>query len=360
MSIPITSIDQITPAWLTQILQDGGYLNQGRVIAIQPGGQQSVATGGPGFKSDHSIRVSYAGVTSGSMPSRLYLKMGDGAIHKLAGQQEITFYTSVAGRMPYHPAVHCYHAAFNTESGAYHLLLEDVSETHRTVHPEEPATRRDIEQILDTLAKLHASWWNHRYLGEEIGSLPTAELMAPDFKKLGNAFPDYVEFQGDRLSNERRAIYEQVLARFPDVLGQHLTNQQRLTVVHNDAHTGNFLLPRDPDAQGSYLVDWQQWGVYNGLRDVAYLIALFWYPERRARLEQTLVRAYHNRLQEYGVTGYDWDACWSDYRLHVIENLFIPFWAWIDEGKHWGFHRWHQLEKAMLAFEDLGCIEFLK
>jgi thiamine kinase-like enzyme len=143
-------------------------------------------------------------------------------------------------------------------------------------------------------------------------------------------------------------------------LGQQLIHHQKLSVVHNDAHTGNFLLPREPDAQGSYLVDWQQWGVYNGARDVAYLVALFWYPERRARLEQTLVREYHSQLQGYGVTGYDWDACWSDYRLHAIENLLVPLWAWIYQGRHWGYHRWHQLEKAMLAFEDLGCVEFLK
>ena len=29
------------------------------------------------------------------------------------------------------------------------------------------------------------------------------------------------------------------------------------------------------------------------------------------------------------------------------------------EGEHWGFHRWHQLEKAMMAFEDWKCEEFL-
>jgi thiamine kinase-like enzyme len=281
-------------------------------------------------------------------------------MHKLAGKQEVIFYTSIAGRMLDPPAVICYHAAFDAESGAYHLLLKDVSETHRTVHPEEPAPRTDMESILDALARLHAYWWNQPRLGEEIGTLPTGEWIEQDFGKLTNAFPGYVDFLGDRLSDERRAVYEQVLARFPDVLARQLTHHQRLTVVHNDAHTGNFLLPREPVTQGSYLVDWQQWGVYSGARDVAYLIALFWYPERRARMEQALVRAYHNQLQGYGVAGYDWDACWSDYRLHAIENLLVPMWAWIYHGQHWGHHRWHQLEKAMLAFEDLECVEFLR
>jgi hypothetical protein len=64
MSIPITAIDQVTPTWLTQVLQDGGYLNGGKVIAIQTSDQQSAGTGGPGFHPGHSIRVSYSGVSS--------------------------------------------------------------------------------------------------------------------------------------------------------------------------------------------------------------------------------------------------------------------------------------------------------
>jgi hypothetical protein len=39
--------------------------------------------------------------------------------------------------------------------------------------------------------------------------------------------------------------------------------------------------------------------------------------------------------------------------------MFVPFSAWAFEGARWGFHRWHQLEKAMMAFEDLKCEEFL-
>ena len=154
MSNPISSIEQVTPAWLTQVLQEGGYLNDGRVTSIQAGDHRTAAVGGPGFNPGHSLKVSYAGITAPSAPARLYLKMGDGAIHKLAGKQEVTFYTSIADKMPYPPTVCCFDAAYNPGTGAYHLLLEDVSETHRTIHPEEPASRRDMEQVLEALAKL--------------------------------------------------------------------------------------------------------------------------------------------------------------------------------------------------------------
>ena len=165
---------------------------------------------------------------------------------------------------------------------------------------------------------------------------------------------------GDRLSDERRGIYERVLASLPRLLERRLADDRRLTLVHDDAHVWNFLLARNPQQDPSYLVDWEQWGVSAGPHDVAYMIGLFWYPERRARMEVDLVRTYHRRLLEYGVTGYPWDACWHDYRLFAIRNLLVPLWAWARAqrlGRRWGFHRWMQIEKAMLAFQDLACAE---
>ena len=79
-------------------------------------------------------------------------------------------------------------------------------------------------------------------------------------------------------------------------------------------------------------------------------------------MEQDLVRRYHHRLLECGVTSYGWNACWRDYRLFAMRNLLVPLWAWAHArrmGRLWGFPRWMQLEKAMLAFQDLDCAELL-
>lgn len=126
--------------------------------------------------------------------------------------------------------------------------------------------------------------------------------------------------------------------------------------MKRDASSGEKSRPCRPNRQ-RHLVDWQQWGVSAGPHDVAYMIALFWYPERRQRMERDLLRRYHRRLLEGGVTGYGWDDCWRDYRLFAIRNLLVPLWAWVYG--HWGFHRWMQVEKAMLAFQDLECEELL-
>lgn len=359
VTTPITKPEQVTPIWLTQVLQADGSLGYDKVTAIEFGQKQTAVDSGPGMQNNHIIIPRYAKGDNPTAPARLYLKLGNDPIHPQAGMKEVEFYTTIAKQVEDFPAVHCYHAVCDPEMGIYHLLLEDVSLTHRTVHPEQPATERDMCHIVKALARLHAGWWNHPQLTTRIGPLPTGKTIAEDFNILNQAFPGYIDFLDDRLSPQRWAIYEQVLTNLPGVLTHYLQNHHHLTLCHNDAHTGNILLPRTTQSKKCYIVDWEQWGIYFGIRDLAYQIALFWYPERRARLEQPLVKTYHQHLLDFGVQNYDWATCWDDYRLHTIENLFTPFWAWVEDGEQWGLHRWHQLEKGMLAFEDLGCWEFL-
>src|SRR5689334_11231383 len=146
------------------------------------------------------MAIRYSPEATASAPTRLYLKAQANALHKSAGGREVDFYRSVAAQMPYPPAPICFDAAHDPESGAYHLLLEDVSETHQPVHPEEPVTERDMGRILEALARLHAHWWGHAQLGRSVGTLPTPEAIRTDFDQLTKVFPEYVAFLGDRLS----------------------------------------------------------------------------------------------------------------------------------------------------------------
>src|SRR5262245_5925128 len=226
---PIASADQMTPDWLTQVLWRSGYLNQGHVVSVATPGNSSNATEGPGFHKNNRIEIHYSSNATPSAPTRLYLKAQDGALHKSAGAREVAFYLSAATQMPAPPSPICFDAAYDSESGAYHLLLEDVSATHRTVHPEEPAIRNDVEKMLDALAKLHAHWWGHEQLGQSVGTMPTPEAIRASFVQLRDAFPEYVNYLGDRLSAERRRIYERVLDTYPDVLVRRLAQRETLT-----------------------------------------------------------------------------------------------------------------------------------
>ena len=88
------------------------------------------------------------------------------------------------------------------------------------------------------------------------------------------------------------------------------------------------------------------------------MMALQWSPERRQRMEMNLLRRYHATLLTHGVTRYDWEDCWCDYRLSVIRQLFIPVLLWLHRlpPDAW----WPHLENAVLAYQDLSCAELLE
>jgi hypothetical protein len=56
------------------------------------------------------------------------------------------------------------------------------------------------------------------------------------------------------------------------------------------------------------------------------MMAMHWYPERRARLEARLLERYHAGLCTHGVTDYSLERLWEDYRLSVVGHLAIPIW----------------------------------
>jgi thiamine kinase-like enzyme len=160
---------------------------------------------------------------------------------------------------------------------------------------------------------------------------------------------------GDRLPPARRLVYERVLASTDHLLARYRSRHQ-LTIGHGDAHVWNLLYPRDP-AHGLRLFDWDGWRLDLGARDLAYMMALHWYPERRRRLERALLRRYHDGLIRHGVAGYSFETLWHDYRLSVIWMLGVPVWQSSLKLGPWIW--WGHLERILLAFEDLGCEELL-
>jgi thiamine kinase-like enzyme len=77
---------------------------------------------------------------------------------------------------------------------------------------------------------------------------------------------------GDRLSDERRQIYRDVLGAMPHLF-QRLTSNHALSVVHGDVHIGNFLYPRNPHVDTIRMIDWQTWNIDLAVKDLAYMMA---------------------------------------------------------------------------------------
>jgi thiamine kinase-like enzyme len=346
----ITSLDQITPAWLTRVLRQNGFTE---ATVAEVSYQSSVTS----FSITAHLRISYT--RKSEAPDRLFLKFSK-PIHPVStpeGGWEVIFYRSIAPRTP--PLLpRCYDAVFSSEQHKLHLLLEDFSDTHYSEPPSQlPPTRRNCELIVRSLADIHAASWE-RPPWNLIGfAQPDQTEVDRRIQDVRERIARFTDFLGDRLSEKQRAVYHDVLAALPK-LYKRLIIPTAYTVIHDDIHIGNVLYHRDPTEETIRIIDWQTWFIDLAPRDLAHMMAIFWFPEQRRNLEKLLLRQYHERLRENGITNYSWEQLGSDYKLSVVRKLFHPAWQW-DTG-HEPNIWWNHLQRVMLAYEDLDCKELLQ
>jgi hypothetical protein len=105
------------------------------------------------------------------------------------------------------------------------------------------------------------------------------------------------------------------------------------------------------------LIDWEDWSIAGATDDLAYMMAMLWYPDRRRRLEKLLLDRYHAELLAQGVTGYDREMLANDYRLSALWLITRPVWQAMTNiaPRVW----WNNLERIMLAVDDLDCRDLL-
>jgi thiamine kinase-like enzyme len=339
--------DQVTPRWLSATLAQHGLLEAGEVLAVHKRPERSIPIA--------AARITYlqlelsAGARL-SIPTQIVLKFA-------IGFKEPYFYETMAASMAERLWPACYLSTCNPEANSAWLLLEDLSQTHFQTRWPIPPDYERCAASLETLARLHAHWWGDPRLADEFPAHLTWEKSWQGRMALAiEKFPEFVDFMGDRLSTERRELFERILASpRRDWLPEAPTDHR--TLLHGDAHFWNFLYPREATQNRICMIDWNAWDIGRAADDLAYMLALHWYPERRARFERPLLQVYYHELVENGVENYSWEALWRDYRLGAMRNLFIPAWQWV-RGIHpsvW----WSHLERGAMAFGDLGCEELL-
>lgn len=369
----IYSVDQLTPKNLTDILLEKKFLLSGEVVSFDITSSCTTPV------SDiYRIYVQYSADFSGEASNRLFLKipktnLETGFLTKL-GKKEIKLYNSIKNNVPI-PI--CYGASYNSSINRYYILLEDLSEHFIEAEWPIPPFMWQCEKAVDSLAKIHAKYWDHQYLEEleqylvdqslfKINSTCLDSFRLSFFdKKLNedllkyhvsqtqNMYQEFKYYLGDRLSKERQYIYEKVIDNLPLIL-KRTTKKLNVTLIHGDAHLWNFLYPLD-NREYCRLADWQTWDVNIGTEDLSHMIALHWFPKRRALYEGRLIRRYHEQLIINGVKTYSLDDVWNDYRLSVIRKIFLPMRQWYSgevSPQVW----WNHLERIFLAFDDLNCL----
>jgi hypothetical protein len=351
----ITDLAQVTPEWLTSVLHENGYLHQGKVISVH-----NLLTKTLALSVVARLELLFSADAAPSVPSNLFLKISrpdlPRAITSELQGKEVEFYNCVPALMSDPPFIRCYDAAYSQESGRIHLLLDDLSETHFQTEPPLSPAQAYCELAVDCLIELHAYWWEHPRLGKDIGTLFSEQELKDFIGATEKNIIKFIDFLDNKLSARQREVYERILASSYQPW-KHLTGAKRLTLIHGDAHWWNFLYPRDMSKHRTRMFDWTLWHVDMGARDLAFMMALGWERARRNAAERNLLRRYYDGLLAHGIESYSWDDCLNDYRWSAIRNLNIPAIQW-SQGRSTALW-WGNLERAMLAYEDLGCSELL-
>jgi hypothetical protein len=343
----------LEPGQLTALLHTAGVLPEGRVDSVR-----SVHSFPTVLSHFHRLKLEYEG-TSGA-PRHLYLKSGlpggPGAAMD-SGRREVAFYSTVAPATPPGLLPRCFDAQAAPDGGTWSLLLEDLTDTHFIASQWPlPPTVAQTEVIIRCRARFQAAWWDHPRLGDGIGHRPSEGEIEQGRTWLAKLYEDFAAALGERLSPERRALYEKLFAEAPR-LAERTRQWRHMTVTQGDAHVWNCFLPKDGSTQTPRLFDWDAWGIAAGSDDLAYMIAMHWYPDLRWRAERPLLDAFHEELLAHGVAGYDRRALQDDYRLSVLWQTTRPLWM-RSVGippNIW----WNNLERIHLAVDDLDCRELL-
>jgi aminoglycoside phosphotransferase (APT) family kinase protein len=206
-------------------------------------------------------------------------------------EREVRFYTDIAPGID-GPIAPCHHAAFNSETGAFHLLLGDAGPA--VVGDEiRGATVEQATLALSELGHVHAPLlgdtamanadWLHR-------ESPMNQAL------IGQLYAGFLERYRDRIASEHREVCERLVASFDAYVASESAPQRLHGLVHGDYRLDNMLFGEPGADRPLTVVDWQtvSWGP--AMTDVAYFLGCALPDQLRRDHHEALLRAYHEAL----------------------------------------------------------------
>jgi hypothetical protein len=355
--VVITHGSQVTVEWLNRVLTRAGAIETGAVSSFE------IASGDANWSSNARLRIKYRPRSTGSKPQLLFLKMCEAGRSGFFLESEVDYYTRDYAGCEDAPLVPCYDACYSRELGAYHILLEDLTETHQTTWHEKP-THEHALTMARALATLHAYRWGEARWAGTSAVMPSTPVLSH--------YIGHIEKGLEPMLNEVRSdvppVWETrlraIFRTHPRLMVERTRNPEGFTLVHGDVNRGNVLAPYAPEGK-TYIVDRQpfDWSLTTWLAasDLAYMMIPWWEEGERRELEMPVLSEYHAELTRRGVTQYGWDELLGDYRLCVFETIYTAVeWCGTEDdlrNKKWVWYP--KLQRGMAAFEDWRCADLI-
>ena len=351
----ITSLTDVTPAWLTEVLSQSGALQQGAVTDFE------VDKGRGNWSTNARLTVAYTPDAQGALPRHLFLKMVNTDLDdEFFGASEVTYYTRDYVDVPDAPLIRCYSAAYSEELRRYHLLLDDVSPTHVKAAEKAPSLEFGFA-LAEGLAALHARWWGTDRLTEARAPIHSPDHIRAFARIAEPGLPYILEHFSASLQPLWPERLQTFFARFPQTMIARAQNPEGFTLIHGDVGHYNILIPRD-GVRPLYILDRQpfDWSLttWLGVYDLAYPMVLNWEIETRRQWEMPVLRHYHTSLRQRGIETYSWEQLFDDYRLCIAMGIYIAVEYCRGEDGARRVDVWlPYLQRSLTACDDLNCTE---
>ena len=313
----------LTPDWFNQLFDTIGIDAEVRGLTAK-----SIGTGQIG----ENVRFAFDYARKGeNAPATLVGKFPSGSeasltTAKMLGhyEREVNFYRTfpkVAGRIT--PTA--VYTDYDPETNRFALIMEDMA----------PAEQGDqlagcsvaeAERALDAAAVLHAAYWmdetldSHGWL-QGTRAAPQSSMGPDGVAALWVAFK---ERYGARVTPDVVRVGDAYTDAMPRMQGER---PGPFALTHNDFRLDNMLFGKPGSPKPLAVVDWQTAGKGAPANDVAYFIGAGLTREERPKHEQALLRYYHARLREEGISDYSFDDLCHDYRYHCFYGMSVAFGA---------------------------------
>jgi hypothetical protein len=276
----------LTAAWLAAAIGTG------------PIADFAVERIGTGQMSEcYRVRITYADAEAEGPESVVLKVAASDPVSRQTGsalglyEREVRFYGDIAPRLG-GPVAPCYHAAVDTATGAFDLLLGDAGPA--VVGDEiAGATSEQARLGVVELARLHGP-----LLGDAaLADAPWLNRDSPlNQAMIAPLYAGFIDRYGEAIAPEHRVVCERLVAAFDGYLGQESAEDRIRGLVHGDYRLDNMLFGTAGADRPLTVVDWQtvSWGP--ALTDLAYFLGCALRTQDRRERYDELLRAYHEAL----------------------------------------------------------------
>ncbi|MFY2859918.1 oxidoreductase family protein [Mycobacterium sp. THU-M104] len=278
----------LTASWLTAAIGAG------------PVAHFTVERIGTGQMSDcYRVRLTYSdGAPGPGRPESVVLKVAaTDPMSRQTGlalglyEREVCFYGDIAPRLG-GPVAPCYHAAVDTTTGAFDLLLADAGPA--IVGDEiAGATTEQARLGVEELGRLHGPLLGDPGLAEAPWLNRESPLRQAMITPL---YAGFVDRYGDQIEPGHRLVCERLVASFDGYQAQESEPGRIQGMVHGDYRLDNMLFGTEGADRALTVVDWQtvSWGP--ALTDLAYFLGCALSTRDRRERYDGLLRTYHEAL----------------------------------------------------------------